>query len=161
MKLKRSTQLVPLCPRRSKSVALILVVFMNACSHEDYSNQLQSANALWVLGMTVGAQWEKVGPMTAEDIQELARANNLDRDLWGHELAIHVDGDSWVIAYPGRDGNLDVEDLRQYKEREPVDIMGMYDHDLVFESGGRLLTIASKDVQAGRFERGPLVPPEK
>lgn len=112
------------------------------------------------LGRLVHEKWTEQGPLKAEEVRELARSEGLDRDRWGHELVIYVAADSWVIAYPGRDGDLDVVDLKAYLGKQPVDIKGMYDHDIVFDSENLLLTIAIKILTEDAYSRGPLVPEE-
>lgn len=142
----------------SSFLLVILLLPMIGCRYEDYSNQLQSANDMRALGFVVSQRWNEDGPLTEEEIKEFARQEGLDRDRWGHELAVRVETDSWVLAYPGRDGDLDIADLSLYAGRGPVDIQGLYDHDLVYEKDRYLLTIASKDSSGGRFKRQPLIP---
>jgi len=128
-----------------------------SCSYENRSKQIQSQKALFALGMAVLEQSEARGPLTLAEIKAIASNEMWSHDNWGNAVEVQAFPDSWVIVYPGRDGQLDYSDFSLYLGREPVDIKGLYDHDLVFERHGRLLTIASKDVASGRFPKGPLI----
>lgn len=123
--------------------ALILIALVSLCGCnvlESYDSSRQQGTFAYLqyLSLHVEELIEE-GGFDIEEVRRYVATVRDGQDSWGNEVMVFWlrEGDefSYVLVSPGRDGDLDYQDVEEYFTKGPEDVTGDYDRDIVFRDG--------------------------
>ena len=123
---------------------LIALTLLSGCDHLDAGRQVRTKGILqaWVHWIDEYHDARGGWPERDDLVKHLDRADLVDP--WGSPIQYAVFGSQYVVASLGRDGKLDVGDLKDYLAvADVVNVNGEYERDIV-SVNGRFIRNAGK-----------------